>query len=148
MADDTINKLKEENDNLEQELMNQKFKGLKGQLVALGDTLHGRINDLEKKNDIQFEHLKGTLETISNISNQTLDQARKTNGRVTHLEAEKLPEKIKAIEKDTRLVRFMHKYPRITVVMGVVLYLTTIKEVRDVVGRAVGTAFEWIKVLI
>lgn len=148
MTTEDINKLKEDKEQLEQELFNQKLKGVNGQLVALGDTLHGRINDLEKKNDIQFKHVKEALDVIKDTGDKTLDQARRTNGRVTILESEKLPEKVVTIEKDTRVVRFMHKYPKISVGLGVILYLITIKEIRDTVSNAIGNVFQWIKVLL
>ena len=104
---DKITELEEKNDKLAHELLDGKVRGVRAQVMALGDTLHGRIDDLEKKNDVQFQHLTKTLDEIKDTSNRTLDQAIKTNSRVTKIEAEKLPEKMKELEKQTRKLQLL-----------------------------------------
>ena len=142
MSNDELEKLKEKNEGLEQEVFEQKIKGVKGQLVAMGDTLHQRMNDIEEKNEIEFKHIKDGLLEIKGLASDTLGHAKATNGRVTDLEKKKIKEellaellekKVDKLSKGTRAILFMHKYPVITTVVFIVAYLFSIKEIRDVV---------------
>ena len=145
---------KDKVDDLEHEILEQKLKGVRGQLMSLGDTLHERMNSMQTKHDTEFNYIKETLEDIKTTSKETLDHAKRTNGRVTSLEGamekveenvnEKLPEDIKVLQKHTKVVRFMHKYPTITTVLAIVGYLMTIPEIRTVVGTHLGDFFKWI----
>lgn len=149
---------KEKIDELENEVWEQKLKGVRGQVMALGDTLHQRMDNHEEKNTTEFNHIKEALEDIKETGKETLAQARQTNGRVTIVEAkverieedveETIPEKINKLEKDTRIVRFMHKYPKVTVILIVVLYLFSIQEIREVVVNTVSNFFSVIGKLV
>lgn len=129
---------------LEHEVLEGKISGTKAQIMALGDTLHNRINDLEKRSNIQFKNIADVLHEIKDTGKETLKQAKQTNGRVNQLESEKLPEKIKNLEKDTKVIRFMHKYPVITIIVALGMYLFTIEEFRDTTIGILNTGFEWL----
>jgi len=148
MSNGELDKLKEKNEGLEQQVFEQKIKGVKGQLVAMGDTLHQRMTDIEDKNEIEFKHIRGGLSEIKTLAQDTLGHARATNGRVTEIEKEKIKEdilnkllekKVDKISKGTRSVQFMHRYPVVTSVVLLVAYLFSIKEIRDVVFDNFGT---------
>jgi predicted phage tail protein len=137
-----LDKLKEEKEEIQHELFEQKLKGVKGQVMAIGDTLHQRMTDVESKNATEFKYLKEGIDDIKELAANTLKQATKTNGRVSELEkdkiradfaAEQLSETVDDLKSNTKLVRFMHKYPKITIASLLVGYLFTIKEIRDVV---------------
>jgi chromosome segregation ATPase len=145
-----ISKLQNEKQSLEQEILEQKLQGVKGQVMALGDTLHQRMDTVEQKNEIQFNHLKESTDEIRTSTREILAQVKQTNGRVTSLEtsriiykteSEELTNKVGELEKNTKVVRFMHKYPKITVILVVSLYLFSIKEIRDVIGEGVVDIF-------
>ena len=71
-------------------------------------------------------------------------QAKQTNGRVNEIENKNLPEKVKIIEKDTRVVRFIHRYPKSSIIILLVLYFFTIKEIRDATFKVFDSSFHWI----
>lgn len=145
---------KDKIDDLEHTILEQKLQGVRGQVIALGDTLHERMNSMQTNHETEFKYIKEALEDIKLTSKETLDQAKRTNGRVTSLEGtmekvesdvnEKIPENIRTIEKHTKVIRFMHKYPVVTLILILSAYLSTIQEVREVVGKYVGELFHWI----
>lgn len=116
---------------LENQIFEQKIRGIKAQVVSLGDTLHQRITALESQNTIEFSYLKESLHAIKDITNRTLTQTTLTNSRVTKIEKLNSEEKFVDLYKNTRIIRFMHKYPKITLIFIIVGYLFTIKEIRD-----------------
>ena len=140
MSDDKLDKLKEKKEELEHEVFEQKLKGVRGQIIAIGDTVHQRITDLEDRNEIEFSYIKKGIDEIKQTTKDTLATTKKTNGRVTELEKENIKLELRAgtVEKDvddiarnTRIIRFMHKYPKVTGMLVIIGYLFTIKEIRD-----------------
>ena len=127
---------------LEHELFEGKLKGVKAQVMSLGDTLHGRIDSLKEDN----------ME-IKELVKETLAQTKQTNGRVTELEKEKIKQDVlleqntkmvESVRKNTRVVQFMHKYPKITIFFVSIAYLFTIKEIRDGVIKYAEEFFEFV----
>jgi predicted nucleotide-binding protein (sugar kinase/HSP70/actin superfamily) len=141
-------------DDLKHKVLEQKLQGVKGQVMSLADTMHERMNSIETKNDTGFSHLREILEDIKETGEEALEQAKATNGRVTSLEGkmekveektnEEIPNNIQVLEKDTKVVRFMHKYPTVTIILLVVGYLMTIIEIRTVVFEQVGEFFKFV----
>jgi len=102
--------------------------------------VHQRITDLEDRNEIEFSYIKKGIDEIKQTTKDTLATTKKTNGRVTELEKENIKLELRAgtVEKDvddiarnTRIIRFMHKYPKVTGMLVIIGYLFTIKEIRD-----------------
>ena len=141
-----VEKLRREKEELADNLLEQKLKGINGRIMSIGDTLHQRITDSEAKSDLEFKYIKEGIEQVLKITTDTLEQTRKTNGRVTEVEKhnivqdvsiDKLTETQKLTVKNTRFVTFMHKYPKITFILLGTMYLFSIKEIRDHVFTAV-----------
>ena len=152
MADDKdiIAKLEEENEMLANEVIETKLQGLKGQLVSLGDTVHQRMNDTDKKNDIEFAHIKEGIDQVLVVAKETFTQAKETNGRVTELEKKRIleqkekeiqEEKLQEVSKNTRVVRFLHKYPLVSSGFLLVGYLFTLQEIRQFTFDSVSKFF-------
>lgn len=131
MSNDELEKLKEKNEELEQEVFEEKINGVKGQIVAM-----------EEKHELEFKNIRGDLSEIKTLAKDTYRHVKATNGRVSDLEKKKIKEdllaellekKVDKISKGTRAIQFMHRYPVVTTVVFLVGYLFTIKEIRDVV---------------
>jgi len=131
MSNAELDKLKEKNEELEQEVFEEKIKGVQGQIVAM-----------EEKHKIEFKYIRDDLSDIKTLATDTFKHVKATNGRVTTLEKKKIKEellaellekKVDKISKGTRTVQFMHKYPIVTTIVLLVGYLFTIQEIRDVV---------------
>lgn len=146
--DKTIDELKAENDNLQHLVLEEKMCNIKTQIEALGETLNERTNSVERKQEVEFKNIKDTLHDIKLTGSSTLAQTTLTNSRVSKIENQNLPDKIDDLENNTKVIRFMHKYPTITIVFVVGAYLFTIKEIRDVVFQYVTELFEIFKYII
>lgn len=138
---------KDKIDDLEHEILEQKLKGVRGQLMSLGDTLHQRMDSIDKQNRTEFDYIRESLKEIGDTGKQTLKQATTTNSRVTKLEVnvenigskvdDDIPKEIETLKKHTRVVRFMHRYPVVTTLLVTSLYLFSIDEVRKPVLSAI-----------
>jgi hypothetical protein len=142
MSNAELDKLKEKNEELEQEVFEEKIKGVKGQIVAM-----------EEKHEIEFKNIRGDLSDIKDLAISTLRHVKATNGRVGDLEkkkikddllAELLEKKVDKISRSTRAIQFMHRYPVVTTVVFLVGYLFTIQEIRDVVFDKFGNIIKLI----
>ena len=147
---DEIAKLKDEKEDLAREVIEQKLKGINGQLQAMGDTIHQRITDVEEKSSMEFTHLRDGINQVLTITQETFKQAKETNGRVTEIEIQRMLEldrkKIEDeehadVKKHTRVVRFMHKYPLVTTGFVLVGYLFSISEIRSFTIDGIGKFF-------
>ena len=137
---DKIAKLEEENAELEHEIIEQKLQGLKGQLLALGDTLHQRIDDTDTQNEKEFSHIKEGIDQVLVVVRDTYIQTKRTSGRVSTIESDRKVEALQKqiadkehaeVKKDTRVVRFLHRYPIVTTGFLLVGFLFSLPEIRE-----------------
>lgn len=63
-----------------------------------------KIEALQADLSVRFNSLMNVLESNNNINKQTLEQAKKTNGRVTRAES-----RIDILEKDIEFIRFLRR---------------------------------------
>lgn len=63
-----------------------------------------KIEALQADLSMRFNSLMNTLEANNNINKQTLEQAKKTNGRVTKIE-----DRVNIVEKDIEFLRFFRR---------------------------------------
>lgn len=148
--EDEVTRLREEKDGLEHEIFKERISGIHGEVISMSDTLHQRITDVEKRNDIEFNHIKEGIDQVLQVANDTLKQTKSTNGRVTELEKKEIANKIlrEASEKKlddtvkhTKVVRFMHKYPVVTTIIFLIAYLFSMPGVREYTWKGIQDFF-------
>jgi hypothetical protein len=93
---------------------------------------------LENKFDMIEKLFNEKFDRLHDISEQTLAQAKKTNGRVTKAEDVTIPElenrllkKIDKIKDETETIRFIGKRKWALGIIIVIAYAISIKEFRD-----------------
>lgn len=131
---------------LETENRTLREKNIITQISSLGDTLHLELKSISTEQQLKHDETKITL-------NQILEQAKKTNGRVTKTEEEIEMLKLKQQElisiaastrdnqteadKDLRVFRFLGQFPRaIWVVLAVLWILASngmFKDILDII---------------
>jgi hypothetical protein len=148
-----VSRLEKEKEELKHEVFEQKIQGVHAEVMALGDTLHQRIDITETKNKLEHGYILESLSRIEKTTKGTYEHAKATNGRVTELEkknikedliAELLDKRVNRLSKGTRVVQFMHKYPTVTIIMLLVSYMFTIQEIRVVIFNSFETLLKLI----
>ncbi len=108
-------------------------------MCEITEKLHIQELQIQKVSTNQ-EHFKESLGEISTDIKEVLCLARATNGRVTELEkvnirkeaiGKKVIAQVQEIEDLTVVPRWIHKYPKVTGVLGLFGYSLAFKEIRD-----------------
>lgn len=149
---------------LHDDLYDEKLSGVNSRIMSLGDTLHQRIDDFIEKDDMEHNYIRKDLTEIKGMVKDVLEHVKKTNGRVTELEKDKVElcskfhetidkldntkETVASIDRNTRIVQFFHKYPKVSFVFAVFLYIFAIKEIRDHIFRYMESMFSLFKHVI
>ena len=146
-----------EREELLSELSEERITGLSGRVTALSDTLHKRIDDCLTNNNTEHQYIREELHEIKEMVRDTLTHVKMTNGRVTELEKSKLigrkelddmSERVDKLDRHTKSVQFIHKYPKVSFALGLFLYIFAIKEIRDHIMRYIGDVFSMIKSIL